>query len=275
MSYLGYSLYSNRMWPTIILATVVLNITLIFIHYLGPKAIIITWIPSRPLIIIYSIFHKKEILEWLKVVWASSITSILYLAIFHTSIRYLSKKRMPRFKCAQSHWIFTWAISILSIAGTTTLCYFTQNDNSLFIIGSLAAVINIINVLDAPAQLNHKPIKLTWQYFFFVNVMAIGVLILIQELIRNGHIRWAGISLNFPILAIALIAGSTCSNSPQAIRATSQHIYMLAYQSWPALGVVVTLWGTIKLGKLISMTLSSIVGILIVLGQYTMIKTKI
>ena len=50
---------------------------------------------------------------------------------------------------------------------------------------------------------------------------------------------------------------------------------MLAYQSWPALGVVVTLWGTIKLGKLISMTLSSIVGILIVLGQYTMIKTKI
>ena len=105
--------------------------------------------------------------------------------------------------------------------------------------------------------------------------MAIGVLVLIQELLRNGHIRWAGISLNFPILAIALISGSTCSNSPQAIRATSQHVYMLAYQSWPALGVVVTLWSTFNLGKLISMTLSSIVGILIVLGQYTMIKTKI
>ena len=275
MSYLGYSLYSNRMWPTIILAVVVLNITLIFIHHLGPKAIIITWIPSRPLIIIYSIFHKKELLAWLKVVWASSIIAILYLAIFHTSIRYLSKKRMPRFKCAHSHWILTWIISILSITGSIILCYFTQNDTSLFIIGSLAAVINIINILDAPAQLNHKPIKLTWEYLFFVNAMAIGVLVLIQELIRHGHVRWAAISLNFPLLAIALIAGSTCSNSPQAIRATSQHVYMLAYQSWPAMTVVGVLWATFKLGKLISMTLASIAGILIVLCQYTMIKTKI
>jgi len=263
------------MWPTIILATVVLNITLIFIHYIGPKAIIITWIPSRPLIIIYTLFHEKELLIWLKVVWASSIVSILYLAIFHTSIRYLAKKRMPRFKCAHSHWILTWIISILSISGTTVLCYLTENNISLFIIGTLAAIINIINILDAPAQLNHKPIKLTWQYFFFINVMAIGILILIQELIRNGYVRWAGISLNFPILAIALIAGSTCSNSPQAIRTTSQHVYMLAYQSWPAMGVVGTLWTTLKLGKIISMTLASVVGILIVSIQYIVIKTKI
>ena len=51
--------------------------------------------------------------------------------------------------------------------------------------------------------------------------------------VNNGEIIWAGIVSNVPLLAMALIAGASCHNSEKSIKSVRQHIYMLAYQTWP------------------------------------------
>ena len=264
------------MWLTVILGIISLNVTLIIIHHFGPKSIILTWVPLRNVVIVISMLHKKELVQWLRYAWASAIIPATFLAIFHFTLRYITHKgRLPRFSCAHKKWIICWFIAIFITGGMITLIYFTQNNYALFSIGIIGSCLNIINVLDAPIQLEHKPIKFTAYYIIFINAMAIGALIAIDRLIEAGEVEWAGISTNLPILAIALLAGSTCLSTSQAIRTTSQHVYMLAYQTWPGLAFIGIIWLSNFMNTYLMIGLASIGVLTVLLIQYIMIEPKL
>ena len=138
----------------------------------------------------------------------------------------------------------------------------------------MAALGNVVNVSDAPAQLQQQHLKFTAYYVLFINALAIGALVTIDHLIQLGEVEWAGICSNFPILAAMLLAGSTCTTTEQAMRTTTQHVYMLAYQTWPAMAFVGMIWATEPLMGIYSVGLGSL-AVIIVLGiQYTMVKNE-
>jgi glucose uptake protein GlcU len=117
--------------------------------------------------------------------------------------------------------------------------------------------------------------KFTYYYIIFINVLAVGALVAIDQLVELGEIQWAGISTNFPILAAMLLAGSTCTTTQEAMRTTTQHVYMLAYQTWPSMAFVGVLWGAEPFGQVTSIVLASAAVIIVLFVQYSMIKSEL
>lgn len=263
------------MWLTVFLSIVLLNLSLLVIHHVGPKAIMLTWVPARSIVLVISMLQKKELIHWLKVTWASSLIAVSFLAVFHFTLRLLKKGRLPRFSCAHKEWLLCWLIAGCGTAGTTIGVYYSNNDYILFFIGIAAAYINILNVTDAPEQLQTGHMKFTYYYIIFINVLAVGALVAIDQLVELGEIQWAGISTNFPILAAMLLAGSTCTTTQEAMRTTTQHVYMLAYQTWPSMAFVGVLWGAEPLGQVTSIVLASAAVIIVLFVQYSMIKSEL
>ena len=95
------------------------------------------------------------------------------------------------------------------------------------------------------------------------------------HLVQLGEVEWAGICSNFPILAAALLAGSTCTTTQQAMRTTTQHVYMLAYQTWPSMAFIGVIWAAEGALGLASIALGSISVIIVLAIQYTMIKNEL
>jgi hypothetical protein len=263
------------MWLTVILSIVLLNLSLLVIHHVGSKAIMLTWIPARSIVLVISMLRKKELIGWLKVTWASSAVAVSFLVVFHFTLRLLKKGRMPRFSCAHKEWILCWIIAIAVTSGATIAVRYTDNDYIYFAIGILAAYMNVINVTDAPGQLQQNHIKFTTYYVIFINLLAVGALVTIDQLIQRGEVEWAGICSNFPILAAMLLAGSTCTSTTESMRTTTQHVYMLAYQTWPSMVFVGVLWGAEPLGQTTSLILGSTALIIVLLVQYSMVKTEL
>lgn len=219
--------------------------------------------------------HKKELIQWLQISWAASFCPVAFLAVFHFTLRALQRGRVPRFSCAHKEWILCWVIALLLISGTTIGVYYTNNHYIYLAIGLVAALVNIVNVTDAPAQLQQQGIKFTVYYIIFINLLAIGALIAIDQLIQHGEVEWAGICSHFPILAAALLAGSTCTTTQQSMRTTTQHVYMLAYQTWPSMAFIGVVWATEPLFGSYSVALGSIAVVAVVGIQYTMIKNEL
>jgi len=152
---------------------------------------------------------------------------------------------------------------------------FFRNDMLYLISGIVATLLNIVNVLHAPHHIEQHNIHFTWTYIISTNIVVFGVLFGIHELIYTGEIIWAGVLSNVPLLAMALIAGASCHNSDKAIRSIRQHIYMLAFQTWPNMAVLAVLWLTYELNTVIQIVVS-LSALIVVMGiQYIVIKPKL
>lgn len=262
------------MWLTIIGAVSVLNIMLFIIHYSGPKAITLTWIPGRIIVIIISMLNKSELQKWLQITWAAYMIPVSLLATFHFTLRCMANKgRLPRFSCAIPQWTICWILGTIAMVTTAIMCIVIENPYILFSIGILAAYLNIVNVVDAPTRLQEIHIKFSAWYVLGTNIAVISALIFIEELVENDYVRLAGVISNIPILSITLLAGSSCDNTEEAMTTTNQHIYMLAYQTWPAMALVGVMWigHTYTTITTLSMGISAVVVVLFI--QYIMVKT--
>ena len=264
------------MWASVILGTIGLNIVMFVIHYSGPKAIVMTWVPGRIIIFVLSMLNKTELRDWLQVTWSSSIIPVSFLAIFHFAIRCMkSKGRLPRFSCAFVPWTIAWSMAIITLLAAIGLCMFIENPYIAFSMGIFAIYLNIVNVLDAPERLQESHIKFTAAYILSTNAIVVSILVTIDQLIERGYVKWAGVVAHVPILSIILLSGGMCTDTESAIRTITQHIYMLAYQTWPSMAFIGVVWGGSALGTPIALTLASISVIIILLIQYTIVKTKL
>ena len=182
---------------------------------------------------------------------------------------------MARFSCAHTHWIAVWTTAIMTIVATVTLCIYVENAYAAFFLGIVAIYLNIVNVLDAPEQLQASHITFTPGYIISTNAIVISMLLAIDQLIERGYVKWAGVAANVPILAIILLSGASCMDTEAAIRTITQHIYMLAYQTWPMMSFVGVLWGAYPLGTVISLSLASVASLVVLFIQYSIVKTKL
>lgn len=283
------------MWISVVISVVLLNVMLFIINRSGPKAIIATWVPVRAIIIAVSMLHSDNLNQWLEITWASSIIPVSFLAVFHFALRYLSHHGgLPRFSCAVKQWAVCWILAISVLALTIFLCFYTYNTYALFSIGILAAYLNTVNVIDAPEHLHKTKMSFTLNYIVAVNAMVVGVLIAINILIEHEQVAAAGIGGSLPLLAITLLAGSTCSPSEQtlktstsllagstyspseqALKTSTQHVYMLAYQTWPSMVFVGVLRMVHSLGDYTAIALSTGAMLSMLIIQFVMIKDKL
>jgi hypothetical protein len=264
------------MWLAVILGIISLNAMLAIIHYTGPKTIVLTWIPGRVLILVLSLLNNDALKDMIHYTWAASIIPVLYLVIFHLATLRMDKiGGLPRFGKATSQWICTWIISICFMTFAVVTIGFFRNDIVYLISGIIATLLNIVNVLHAPQHIEQHKIQFTWFYIIATNIVVFGVLFSIHELINSGEIIWAGIVSNVPLLAMALIAGASCHNSEKSIKSVRQHIYMLAYQTWPNMATLAVLWLTYE-QSIVIQVVGSLAALIIVIGiQYSIIKQKL
>lgn len=261
------------MWLSLLISTGVLNVVMFIVHYTGPKGIILTWIPGRTLILIATLLHKPELLETLRYTWAAGLVPVTFLLALHAGVRVLEQQgRLPRFHCAKRQWACIWLAALVIMAAVILLIGFVESVALYIGLGTAAAILNIINVQDAPRYLEQEQVQFTLGYIFGTNIIILSVLFSMNALLDEGYLVWAGIISNIPLLAIVLLLGSTCSVSPTAVKMTRQHIYMLSYQTWPNMAFVGILWATLTLGNDIACFLASVGMVVVFVLQYYMIK---
>lgn len=261
------------MWLALLISTAVLNAVMFMVHYTGPKGIILTWVPGRTLLLIASLLHKPELLETLQYTWAAGLVPVTFLLALHGGVRILEKNgRLPRFHCAKRQWALIWLVALGSMSAVILLIGFVESGSLYIALGTGATMLNIINIRDAPRHLEQDHVELTPEYILGTNIIILSVLCAMNALLDAGYLVWAGIISNIPLLAVILLIGSTCSNTPTALTMTRQHIYMLSYQTWPNMAFVGILWVTLSLGKHLACFLAA-AGMLACMGiQYYMIK---
>lgn len=244
------------------------------IHVMGPKGIVLTWIPGRTLLLIVSLLHKPELLETLQYTWAAGFVPVTFLLPLHIGVRALatSGRRFPRFSCAKMQWVAIWLATIVTVVIAVLLIGISRSNALNVSLGILAILLNMFNVKDAPLHLQHEDVSLTVQYVIGTNAIVFSVLALMNHLLDKGELVWAGIVSNIPLLAVVLIAGSTCRATPEAITLTGQHIYMMSYQIWPNMAFVGMLWATVPLGVDIACVLATLTMFTILVIQFVVIK---
>lgn len=260
------------MWFTVFVSAIVLNVLLLMIHALGPKGILLTWIPGRTILLLFSILNKNTLQDTLRYTWAAGIIPINFLIPLHLGVRLLSSNgRMPRFTCS-STWIPVW-VSALTLMALGVLLIGLVDSVALDIsLGIVAIFFNLFNIHDAPKHIQNDKVNMTAGYIIGTNVIVFGVLFLVHIVLQRGELVWAGILANVPLMAFVLIAGSTCESTPKAITLTGQHVYMLSYQIWPNMAFVGCLWATLPLGPEISFVLACVATICVLGLQYYFIK---
>lgn len=254
----------------------ILNSLLYVTHRAGHKAIILTWIPGRIIVLIAIQLHNQDFQEWIKITWASSLIGVTFLATFHMAIRFILRiGRKPRFACAKKEWGLSWFLALTTGLSVSILCFFASSDLAYFSIGMVAFCLNIVNVLDAPKRLMENTFTFTWSYIIGTNITATIVLATIQALIIHKHTKWAALCGAIPLYAIALISSSSCVDTPKSIVQTNQHIYLLAYQTWPAMTTIGTIWLLQSKSQQIQLVCASIVCLLTLSLQFCAIRKKI
>lgn len=262
------------MWWSILIGTLILNVMMLVVHYLGPKGILLTWIPGRTLMLVFSLLHKPEFIETLRYSWAAGLVPVVFLAALHGGIRLMERRgRLPRFHCATKQWSLYWSLAIASMVGIVCLIGFVQQPALYLVLGIVAIILNIVNVTDAPQHLSENKVQLSVEYVVGINLIVIALLVAVNELIDRGELVWAGILSNVPLFALILMLGATVQPTPEALKNMGQHIYMLSYQIWPNMAFVGVLWG---LDPFVSNEIGGIIAtvamLLILAVQYTMIK---
>lgn len=261
------------MWTSVLLSAIIFNAIMLFIHMLGPKGVVLTWIPGRTIVLIASLLHKPELIETLQYTWAAGIVPVVFLIPLHIGVDYLFRAgRTPRFSCASLKWGCIWLTTITMMVLAVLLIGMAHSQTLNIALGALAVVLNIYNLQDAPQHLQSEHGGLTIAYVIGTNAIVLGVLAIMNALLDAGKLVWAGIVSNIPLLALVLIASSTFQNTPDAIRMTRQHVYMMSYQIWPNMAFVGILWASIPMGSVNACIIAS-VGTLLLLGiQFYCIK---
>ena len=264
------------MWWSILAGTCILNAMMLMVHYLGPKGILLSWIPGRTLMLVFSLLHKNEFIDTLRYSWASGLVPVVFLAALHGGIRLMERRgRLPRFHCATKQWSLYWSLALSAMAGIICLIGFVHQPVLYLGLGIFAILLNIVNVTDAPQHLSGN-LHLSLEYIIGVNIIVIGLLVAVNELIDMGELVWAGILSNVPLFAFILMLGATVQATPEALKTMGQHIYMLSYQIWPNMAFVGVLWGT---APFVSNEVGCVIataGMLVILTvQYSMIKSII
>ena len=261
------------MWSTIAASIIVLNLLLVMIHKLGPKGIVLTWVPGRTIVLIASILHKPELLETLRYTWSSGILPVAFLVPMHIGTNILSfNGRVSRFKCSK-WWIFIWIATLLVLTMTVLLVGNMQSSATQLTLGILAIFFNLSNLTEAPSALPaNDHVKLSIVYVIITNIVILSVLGLIHIAIDQDQLVWAGILSNLPLMSFILIAGSSCQPSAKALRQTAQHIYMLSYQTWPNMAFVGSLWAAMPLGVDSAIIVAILAMIAVLIVQFVAIK---
>lgn len=261
------------MWWSVLIGLLVLNAMLFIVQAVGPKGIILTWIPGRTLLLIISLLHKPELYETLQYSWASGLVPVIFLVTLHAGTRMMDTGgRLPRFKCATKQWLVHWALALAAMTGVILLIGFVSSSALYIALGGLAVALNVLNIIDAPQHLQQGHFSLTIGYIAGVNVLVLSVLVAMSELLDAGELVWAGVIANVPLFAFILMIGSSCQPSPVAIRTTGQHIYMVSYQIWPNLTFIGVLWASGSLGNDVACAIAASMTVVVLAIQYIMIR---
>lgn len=264
---------------TLLIGMVCTNILLAIVHKLGPAGIIITWIPGRVIVLAISILNSKRndsMGQVLEVAWASHILTVVFLCAFHIFVRWMSwSKRLPRFGCAIKHWLVCW-LSAFVLMGAVCIILWAFPSTEVYVgTGMLALIMNMINIEHAPKHLKNTKMKFTPLYLLSANTVYIALTIAVHWLIEYGYIVYAGLMSNLPLFSIALFASSSCRDTPLAIQMTAQHVYMLAFQTWPSMAFLGILWVLLPQGSVIALCSAGMAAVATMTVQYFVVKARL
>ena len=270
----------TMIWPiedtvTLIIGILCTNILLAIVHKLGPAGIIVTWIPGRVIVLAISILNSKRndsMEQVLEVAWASHILTVVFLCAFHMFVRWMSwSKRLPRFGCAIKHWLAAFILM-----GVVCIILWAFPSTQMYIgMGTLALVMNLVNIEHAPKHLKNTKMKFTPLYLISANVVYIALTLGVHLLIEYGYIVYAGLVSNLPLFSIALFASSSCRDTPLAIQMTAQHVYMLAFQTWPSMAFLGILWVLLPQGSVIALSCAGMGAVATMAVQYFVVKARL
>lgn len=261
---------------TILGGLAVINGLLLIVQRLGPKAIALTWFPGRTILLIWSILgsaNEEHIRSLLDVCLASHSLSVIFLAVFHLFLECLDNTpRLPRYGCAISYWFICWVISLGAMGGTAAALWYNRTTSMYIGVGIASALLNGINLQHAPRRLENASMNFSLPYFLGINIVASALIISVHLLLQSGYVTWAGLLANLPIFSIVLFAGSSCRETPTAIRMTRQHVFMLAFQTWPSMAMVATLLLVLSVGHVFAAIVSGIATIMVIILQFVIIQ---
>ena len=254
----------------------VINGLLLIVQKLGPKAIAFTWFPGRTILLIWSILasadetHIRNVLE---VCLASHSLAVVFLATFHIFLECLDNTpRLPRYGCASGYWFICWMLSFMAMGGTAFALWYSQTEAMYIGVGIAAALLNAVNLQHAPKKLESASMKFTFSYFLGINIIASGLIFGVHWLLQAGFVTWAGLLTNLPVFSIILFASSSCRETPVAIRTTRQHVFMLAFQTWPSMALVSTLLLVLSVGHVFAVIIASVATIMVIIFQFAVIQ---
>jgi len=265
-----------------IVSVVALNALLYVVHYGGRWGVVATWIPGKLLVLLAQWFvadhhDNQALVKTLEYTWATCLVPVVFLNAFHVFLC-CQQGREQRFR---SHlwcrrWTVATVVAVLVGVATWAACEFDVTKTSVYIFGTAAFAMNILNIVDAPQHLNVAGTQLTWSYVLVVNVVTFVLLAAVGALVQRREHVWAAVLTNAPLFAIALMANAALLPQADATKNIKQQTYMLAYQTWPSLGLVATAWLTIHVtNKAGWAVFNALVALSIFIGiQYYVVRKK-
>ena len=263
------------MWESIISGLIAVNVLLFLIYMTGSLGIMLTWIPGRTVIISLSLLSATTINEEaLLFNVALHIIPVLFLIVFRIGIHNYTG-RHPRFPGTDFHplWSIVWTIAtVVLLVAVISLCVIKSS--LLFgVIGGCSVLLNIANLQDMPDHIKTTSINITWFYVFVANVVTVSLVVGIAELVKADQELVASIISNIPLVSVMLLAQSTLTSV--GTQQTSQHIYMLAYQTWPSMAFISTCFFARSYSFFWTVAMASSVTVLVIVIQFCIIMKKL
>ena len=245
-------------WLPVVGGILCINVLLCIVQRCGTKSLLLTWIPGKLLLlfaqwIVASQPDTSLISETLGYVWASIIVPVLFLNTFHY---FLSRSREPRFHSGE--WFGRWCLALLVVMLSTVVvwitCRYDETRYGVALLGAIALILNVDNVTNAPTRLVvANSLSFSYSYWVVVNLVSLAVFLAMKYLLEYKQYLVVGILSNLPLFPIALLAAAALQ--PQAALDIKQQTFMLSYQNWPALGMVLGSWLTLQYCQLVEVAL--------------------
>lgn len=267
---------------SVIVSILAFNALLYVVHYGGRWGVVATWIPGKLLLLlsqwVVADHHDNDALvQTLEYTWAACLVPVVFLNAFHVFLC-CQQGREQRFRSQLwcRRWTIATVVAMLMGVATWAVCEFDVTKITVYIFGTAAFAMNILNIIDAPQHLNMAGTQLTWSYVLVVNMVTFVLLAAVGVLVqRRAHV-WAAVLTNAPLFSIALMANAALLPQADATKNIRQQTYMLAYQTWPSLGLVATAWLTIHVtNKAGWAVVNALVALSIFIGiQYYIVRKK-
>jgi len=258
------------------------NALLYVVHHGGRWGVVATWIPGKLLVLLAQWFvadhqDNNALVKTLEYTWATCLVPVVFLNAFHVFLC-CQNGREQRFR---SHlWCRRWTVATgaaVVVGGATwAICTFDVTKTSVYVFGTAAFALNILNIADAPQHLNMVATQLTWSYVIIVNIVTLALLAGVGVLVQQREHVLAAVLTNAPLFAIALMANAALLPQADATKNIKQQTYMLAYQTWPSLVLVGAAWITIHVTDMAGWAiLNALVALSLIIGvQYYVVRKK-